>query len=154
MFHKGFFIFINERFAHSLIFGEHCERIAQVAHQKWAMWENRSGRSPKMSNVSESLRSLTKNERPWEICSGRSPKMSDHERITQVAHQKWANEWITRFWANHSFAHLLQITSDSLRKPMSEFPTLRYFTAVFRTCEKQLKNICIHFSKLVFVWGF
>ena len=59
------------------LFGERCERIAQVAHQKWAMWENRSGYSPKMSDhepfaqvaqrkwaiVSESLRSLTKNER-------------------------------------------------------------------------------------------
>ena len=40
---------------------EWCEQIAQVAHQKWAMWANRSGRSPKMSDVSKSLRSLTKN---------------------------------------------------------------------------------------------
>ena len=37
--------------------------FAQVAHQKWAMWANRSGLSPKMRDVSESLRSLTKNER-------------------------------------------------------------------------------------------
>ena len=36
-----------------------------------------------MSDVSKSLSSLTKNER----C----------EQIAQVAHQKWANEWITRF---------------------------------------------------------
>ena len=47
----------------SLTKNERCEQIAQVAHQKWAMWANRSGRSPKMSDVSESLRSLTKNER-------------------------------------------------------------------------------------------
>ena len=33
-----------------------------------------------MSHVSESLRSLTKNE-----------------QIAQVAHQKWANEWIAGF---------------------------------------------------------
>ena len=33
----------------SLISSERCERIAQVAHQKWAMWANCSGRSPKMS---------------------------------------------------------------------------------------------------------
>ena len=39
---------------------------------KWAMWANPSGRSPKMSDVSESLRPLTKNERPWAIRSGRS----------------------------------------------------------------------------------
>ena len=64
-----------------------------------------------------SLRLLTKNER----C----------ERFPQVAHQKWAHEWIAHFLTNRSFferiAHLLiflQKTSDSLRKPMSEFPAL------------------------------
>ena len=71
------FFFLNDEFDHSLFFGERCERIAQVAHQKWAMWVNPSGRSPKMSDyewfaqvaqrkwtiVSDSLRSLTKNER-------------------------------------------------------------------------------------------
>ena len=40
-----------------------------------------------MSNVSESLRSLTKNEQPWAIHSGRSKEMSDSEQIAQVAHQ-------------------------------------------------------------------
>ena len=77
----------------------------------WAMWVNRSGRSPKMSDVSKSLRSLTKNERPWANRSGLSPKMSE--------------------WANCSFferiAHSLifsQKTSDSLRKPISESPAL------------------------------
>ena len=50
-----------------------------------------------MSDVSKSLRSLTKNERPWAIRSGRSEEMSDHERIAQVAHLKWANELITHF---------------------------------------------------------
>ena len=69
-------VFFYERFAHSLFFDEQCEQIAQVAHQKWAMWANRSGRSPKISHherfaqvpqqkwatMSESLRSLTKNE--------------------------------------------------------------------------------------------
>ena len=60
-----FFVgFLNEQFTHSLFFNEWCEWIAQVAHQKWAMWAN---------------------------CSSRSPKMSDHERLAQVAHQKWAN---------------------------------------------------------------
>ena len=41
-----------------------------------------------MSDVSESLRSLTKNEQPWVIRSGHSEEMSDCERITQVTHQK------------------------------------------------------------------
>ena len=48
-----------------------------------------SGHSPKMSDVRESLRLLTKNEQPWAIRSSGSLKMSDHEQITQVAHQKW-----------------------------------------------------------------
>ena len=67
-----------------------------------------------VSKVSESLRSLTKNER----CEG----------IAQVAHQKLAtmSDWlrgnerdserIAHFWGN---------TSDSLGKLMSEFPALR-----------------------------
>ena len=65
--------------------GEHCEQIAQVAHQKWG-------------TMSESLRWLTKKEQPWAIGSGRSEEMSDHEQIAQVAHQKWANEQINRFF--------------------------------------------------------
>ena len=75
---------------------ERCERIAQVAHQKWAMWANRSGRSL---------------------------KMSDYERFAQVAHQKWVNEWLARFF--EQIAHLLifsQKTSHSLRKLMSKLP--------------------------------
>ena len=31
------FLFKNERIAHSLFFGEQCEQIAQVAHQKLAV---------------------------------------------------------------------------------------------------------------------
>ena len=80
-------------FAHFLFFGERCEWIAHFAQIKWAI---RSGR--------------------WE-------EMSDRERIAQVAHQKWANEWIAHFFER--IAHSLifgQKTSDSLGKPMSEFP--------------------------------
>ena len=47
---------------------EQCERIAHIAHQKWA------------------------------ICSGRSEEMSNHERIAQATHQKWANEWNAHFF--------------------------------------------------------
>ena len=91
----------------------------------WAMWVNRSGRSLKMSDVSETLRLLTKNERLWVICSGCSEEMSNCERIAQVALQKWANEQITPFFER--MAHSLffgQKTSDSLGKPMSEVPAL------------------------------
>ena len=51
-----------------------------------------------MSDVNESRRSLTKNERG--------------ELIAHVAHKKWANRSV--FWANHSF----------FTKPISKFPTL------------------------------
>ena len=82
----------NERIAHFLLFGERCERFGH-------------DRSFPLGDVSESVRSLTKNEQPWVICSHPSEEMSNHERITQVAHQKWANEWIVHFWAkNELFA--------------------------------------------------
>ena len=55
---------------------EQCERIAQVAHQKWA-------------TMSDLLRLLNKNVRPWVNCSGRSPKMSEWviaSFFEQIAH--------------------------------------------------------------------
>ena len=61
-----------------------CEWIAQVAHQKWV-------------TVSDSLRSLTKNERMSKSFF---------------------------FWANERINFFSQKTRDPLRKPMSEFPTL------------------------------
>ena len=92
---------VAQRIAHFLFFGEGCEWITQVAHQKWAMWGNHSGCLPKMSD----------HERSWVYRSGHSPKMSK--------------------WVNHNFferiARLLifgQKTSNSLRKPMSKFPAL------------------------------
>ena len=71
-----------------------------------------------VSDVSESLRSLTKNEQ----C----------ERIAQVAHQKRAIEWIAHFferiahfleWIPHSLI-FGQKMSDLLGNLMSKFPTL------------------------------
>ena len=59
------------------------------------------------------------------IHSDRSEEMSDRERITQVAHQKLANERIAHFFER--IAHLLifgQKTSDSLVNQMSKFPAL------------------------------
>ena len=82
----------------SLFKNEWCERIAFVAHQKWA-------------TMSDSLTSLRENERLWANCSCGSPKMSE-----------WVNcsffEWIAQ---TPIFG---QKTSDSLGKPMSEFPAL------------------------------
>ena len=70
----------------------------------WAMWVNRSFRSNQMSDVSESLISLTKNEQPWAICSGRSEEMSDVSK-SLIFRQKM---------------------SDSLGNHMSEFPALSF----------------------------
>ena len=93
-----------------------------------------------MSDVSESLISLTKNERPWAIRSGRSEEMSDREQIAQVAHQKWANEWIAHFFEQITLSLIFgQKTSDSLRNQMIEFPALdtyqitKYFMFVKNT---------------------
>ena len=46
-----------------------------------------------MSDVSNSLMSLTKNERAWAIGSIRSEEMSDRDQIARF------------FWVNRSFAH-------------------------------------------------
>ena len=96
----------------SLTKNERCERIAQVAHQKWAMLANRSGRSPKMSDhewfahiaqrkwaiVSESLRSLTKNE--------------------------WMSESLVLLSKSLIRSFLGKKRVICLEKPMSEFPAL------------------------------
>ena len=64
-----------------------------------------------VSDVSESLRLLTKNEQ----C----------EQIAQVTHQKWANERIARFFERITHSLIFsKNTNDALRKPMSEFPAL------------------------------
>ena len=103
MFYIRFFNLKNERFAHSLFFGEQCERIAQVAHQNWAMWANRSGCSPKMSDVSKSLRLLTKNERPWAIRSGRSEEMSDvSESLISLTKNERMSDSLKKFWLKKS----------------------------------------------------
>ena len=98
-------------FAHYLFFGERCEWIAHFSQIKWAMWANRSFRSP---------------------------KMSDHERFAQIAQRKWAM-WANRSfrspkmskWVNRSFFEWIasslifwQKTSRSLGNQMSEFPAL------------------------------
>ena len=64
---------------------------------QWAMWANRSGCSPKMSNVSKLLWSLTK-----------MSEWVNHLFFKQIAHSPIFS----------------QKTSDSLRQPMSKFPAL------------------------------
>ena len=77
-----------------------------------------------MSDVSESLRSLTKNEWPWGIPSGRSEEISDCERIAQVAHQKERMSELLIFLSESHSLIFGQKTIDLLEKPMSEFSAL------------------------------
>ena len=48
---------------------------------------------------------LMTKEQLWANHSGHSLKLSNHEQFPQVTHHKWANEQITRFLANLSFAN-------------------------------------------------
>ena len=79
-------------------FGEQCEWIAQVAHKKWAMWANHSGRSPKMSH---------------------------NEWFAQVAHQKWTNEQIACFFERiaHSLIFLQKKVICSEEKTDERIPS-------------------------------
>ena len=94
--------------------------LLMVAHLSWAIWANcsqlliwfeQNERIPS-PEVSKYFRSLTKNGRPWEICSSLSEGMSDCERITLVAHQKWANEGITHFF--EQIVHLLTFLAQMM----------------------------------------
>ena len=76
--------------------------------------------------MSDSLRSLTKKERLRANRSGRSPKMSESLVF---------------------FAHFFAKTSDSLRKPMSEFPALILTIAL--TAQSSRKETVLF---LLFTW--
>ena len=49
----------------------------------WAMWVNRSGHLPKMSDVSKLLRSFTKNELPWAIVRDWLRLLTKNERMSE-----------------------------------------------------------------------
>ena len=111
-----FFYLKNEQFAHSLFL------VSNVSESLRSL--------TKMSDVSKLLKLLTKNEQQWAICWGRSPKMSNHERIALVAHQKWANG--SFFWVNRSFAHFWAKNERFAQKTderIDEFPALENLTA-------------------------
>ena len=100
------------KMSESLISSERWERLAQVAHQKWAMWAKSSGRSPKMSNH-ERFAHFT--QRKWAIVS---------ESLSSLTKNECMNELLIVF---KQIAHSLifgQKKSYSLGKPMSKFPAL------------------------------
>ena len=144
--------FAHLHIAHSLICSfcsnqmSKCLRFAQIAQDKWAMWANISGGSPKLSDLSKSLRSFTINEQPWAIRLGRSPKMSDHELIAQVAHLKCANERNRSFfWANHSFAYFWAKNERFAQKIDERIPSPGFFPpSLYRVCffRHSLYRVC------------
>ena len=67
-----------------------CERFAQIAQDKWVA-------------VSESLRSLRGNERSWAIHSGRSDKMSDvSESLILLTKNEQMSDSLNNFWLKKS----------------------------------------------------
>ena len=75
-----------------------------------------------MSDVSKSLISLTKNERPWAIRSGCSEEMSD---VSKLLISLTKNEWIAHFFEQITHSLIFeQKTRASLGNQMSEFPAL------------------------------
>ena len=99
-------LMINDQMSDSLkkcwlkksFFVERCERITQVAHQKWVMWANRLGHSPKMSN---------------------------YEWFAQVAQRKWAivAHQKMREWVNRSFAHFWAKNEQLAQKTHEQIPS-------------------------------
>ena len=121
----------------------------------WSLKKKKKICSFLLSKVSESLRLLRTNEWPWAI---RSEGMSDHERIAQVAHQKWANEQITHFLSKSLICSLFwHKTSNSLRNWMSKFPTLKihhFVSKKGKTMRKNWRKKCAlkHNATTIIVW--
>ena len=87
-----------------------------------------------MSNVRESLRSLTKMSDHERF----SPKIRDHARIAQVAHQKWANRsFFVRsahsliFCKKKQFAQKTDERMPSPAKMLSEIFEINCFSPIF-----------------------
>ena len=104
------------------------EPFAQVAHDKWA---NERFAQKCLALYVFLFKKWVIRSFPlvwwalWANRSGRSPKMSDHEPFAQVAHRKWANGRTAHFFERIAPSLIFsQKTSDSLRKPMSEFTAL------------------------------
>ena len=82
-------------FAYFLFFCERCEWIAHFAQIKWAMWVNRSFRSPKMRDHEQFAQVAQRKWGLWANRSFRPPKMSEWV-IRSFAHFLTKNEWFAR----------------------------------------------------------
>ena len=111
----------TERFAHFLCFRERCELISRVAYDKRATVAHQ-----KWATVSNSLRSLIKNEQLWANHSGCSPKMSEslifrtNRSFTNFFCKKWAIGYENR-WVN-SQPCILNPTAVGLINPTPQCP--------------------------------
>ena len=143
--------------------------IHSFPHFWWAMWANHSGHSPKMSFVSESLRLLTKNERPWVIRSGRtffcragnllicsslirsfcSNQMSDCERFAQITQDKWAtvSKLLRPLRGNEDSERIIQVTQD-------KWATISDSLRGNEQMSDSLKKCWLKKSKILFLVGF
>ena len=83
-------------------------------------WKEQMPNPAKNEGMSDSLRSLTQNERPWANHSGRSQKIA-------------------------CLLIFSQTTSDSLRKPMSKFPALVQGRAALSVYSVVKSTIYMHF---------
>ena len=106
-----------------------------------------------VSKVSESLRSLTKNEQcewitqvahqKWATMSDSLRSLRGNEWCKQIAHQKWANEWITHFFERITHSLIFgQKMSDLLRNQMSEFPALEVSPKNIQRVTRTICSLC------------
>ena len=99
------------------------ERFAQIAQDKWVMWANRSGCSPKMSDVRESLVFLSKSLiRSFFFCKKRAIRSEN----------QWANSKPWKFLSCFSYC--------------SFFESFDYFSLNFVFSLSFLISFCLTFS--------
>ena len=89
-----------------LIFVERPERFTHIAHFWWATWAIHSHCSFSVSNLSDSLTSLTKKRGNEQFAHFLNKK----NRIYNILKNKILDFLAKIFWANHSFAHFLWAT--------------------------------------------
>ena len=111
-----------------------CERIAQVAHQKWA-------------TKSDSLTSLRGNEQPWANHSGRSPKMSEW-----VNRSFFVSKSLIRSFLDKKLAICSEIKWAN-SQPWCKLRSVKMEMNSFLTCPQGLKLKTLKIRLLFLVWN-